>query len=610
MEIPKDRIENLRWRNKALRRAAEDVGFRGMLKEMFFRDIFFAFNGFFYTYDPRKRPLHEIPFSVWDFQEEELLEVKEHITKGKDLVIEKTRDMGVTWIVALTFFYEWLNPLGGADFLLGSRIEDYVDRTGDPRTLFHKLRYALYRLPWWLKPKGFIRGKHDNYMRLWNPETGAVIGGESNNANFSTGGRYAAVLFDEFAKWESTDESAWTAAGDATPCRIAVSTSFGAAGQFYGLVTDGRTKRLTLHWKLHPEKALGVSCIWPPPNEEDKTQMGKDWEPDEKLTSPWYEKECERRSPTEIAQELDIDYIGSGNPVFDGKAGISLRFYHKLKEEPILWGKLKLEELEIELLSEAPFSEEGHLIIYNKFNPKYQYTTGWDIVEGVEGGDYLFGTVLNRITKDVDAIYWSQFDEVLASRIIKIIQDTYSPEPDSADSPWCGIETTGPGLSTFDLCILLGVVNLFMAPRYDTVKGGVSYKKGWRTDTSSRNELISGIRQYLIGRTGKINSQRIVGELMTFVRSKTGKAQAKSGAHDDGVISFGITLQVDEIAPLDYEVAKEARPEYDPMAIREFNREEHTVEEDISIEGRCLATALQKKALEDREEVAFYGEDW
>jgi len=607
MIFPKTRRENLTWRTNMLRRCQTDISYRYKMKELFHRDILFAFNAFFYTYDPRKRPFHNIPFATWEFQDPEILELQNAIKQGYDALIEKTRDMGVSWTVLLVFLHAWLDPIGGTEFLLGSRIEDYVDKKGDMRTLFQKVRYALYKLPKWLRPKGFHEKKHDNYMRLFNPETGAVISGESNNPNFSTGGRYAGILFDEFAKWESTDESAWTAAGDASPCRIAVSTPFGAGGQYYRLVTDGKTKRITLHWKLHPEKSLGLSCVWPSPNEDDKRRMGDHWEPDIKLVSPWYDKECLRRTPTEIAQELDIDYIGAGNPVFDGRALTSLRFYHKMPDEPIAWGKLGLEDLEVEVLKEAPLDSEGFLIVYNMFNPKHRYCTAWDVVEGVEEGDYAFGTILDRMTKDVVAVYYSKIDEVMLSRVIKIVQDFYSPEPDSADAPWCGIETNGPGLSTFDYAILLNITNLFMAPRYDVVKGGVSYKKGWRTDTNSRNELISGVRSYLIDRAGTLNSQRIVGELLTFVRSRTGKAQAKSGTHDDGVMSFGIALQIDDLVPLDYEEIKAARNENE---FTEFNREDHKVEEDTSIEAKCLETALKTRDLIEHPEVLEMRGGW
>jgi hypothetical protein len=223
INYPKERAENLAWRIKILRKCEEDLEYRAKIIRLFHEDIIFAFNAFYYTYDVRKKPFHHIPFMTWDYQDEAILELQNCIKTGQDVAFEKTRDMGASWVVILVFHHFWSDPVGGGDMLFGSRIEDYVDKRGDMRTLFQKLRYAHYKLPRWLWPKGFSGRKHDNYAKFYNPETGSVISGESNNPNYSTGGRYIAVLFDEFAKWESTDEAAWTSAGDATPCRVAVS---------------------------------------------------------------------------------------------------------------------------------------------------------------------------------------------------------------------------------------------------------------------------------------------------------------------------------------------------------------------------------------------------
>lgn len=611
-EFPKERRENVEWRREILSRCAEDLAYRSRVKELFHRDVLFAFNAFFYTYDPRKRPFPHLPFCTWDYQDDTILEVVDAVGTGNDVLLEKSRDMGATWMVLGAFYWLWLKPEGGYDFLVGSRIEDYVDKRGDMRTHFEKFRYLKKRTPRWLLPKGWNDRTHDNFMRLVNPETGSSITGESNNPNFSTQGRYAAVLFDEFAKWESTDKQAWTSAGDATPCRIPVSTPFGAAGQYYDLATGGKIRRIRLHWSLHPEKSKGISCLFPPPNDDDRTRMGEHFKPDEKLVSPWYDNETERRQPTEIAQELDIDYIGAGNPVFDGKAMASLKYYRALPEEPKYWVKMDLEGLTGEKIEKEPFNPEGYLIVYRAPSPTDWYSIGWDIVEGVEDGDYLVGTVFNRITKDIDAIYYSTLDEVMASRVVKIVSDWYTPKDKIEQSPWVGIETNGPGLATFDLALLLGVVNLFMAPRYDTSKGSVSYKKGWRTDTNSRNELIAGVRRYLIDRAGYIHSQRLIGEMLTFVRSRTGKPQAKAGTHDDMVFSFGIALQVDEIAPLDYEDIKAAKvkqvAEANEFRVTAENRESFRNEDDVmTLEERCLATVLQRRDLRDREDMEFYG---
>jgi hypothetical protein len=240
------------------------------------RDILFWFRYFCWTFDPRQ-PQPHLPFIPYPFQEEVLLEIQSTITEGRDLLVEKSRDMGLSWLVLLSFQYYWLfKP--GANFHLGSRKQESVDRKGDISTLFEKLRYNLDWLPAWMKPEGFQGSQHDNLLRLINPDNGNVITGESSNENFGRGGRYRAVLFDEFPFWPMQD-AAFASAGQSTPCRIIVGTPYGKSNRFADLRFSGQTQVLSVHWSRHPHK--------------DTT---------------WYEDQKRRMSEDELARELDINY--------------------------------------------------------------------------------------------------------------------------------------------------------------------------------------------------------------------------------------------------------------------------------------------------------------
>jgi len=595
-QIPKDYRENLAWRRGILSKSRRDLIFRAKVKELFHRDIIFAFNAFFYTLDVRRRPFHHQPFCTYKYQEEKvLLPLVEAINGGWDCPMEKSRDMGASWLVILTFLWFWLDPKGGTDFLLGSRIEDYVDKKGDMRTLLEKARYTLRKLPKWLLPKGFVWKKHDNFMRLQNPETGASITGESNNANFSTGGRYAAVLFDEFAKWEGTDRAAWMAAGDATPSRIPVSTPFGAAGQHYDLVTDTTKRKIRLHWSLHPRKAEGAYCNWPR-KKDDEDLEGEGLET--LIRSPWYDRECQRRSALEIAQELDIDYIGAGRPAFDDKAGKRVGILLKIGRTPETYYDFNLGGLELIDVGGVRDSE-GFLTVFRKPKKEDSYALGVDVVEGTEDGDYAIVKVLNRRTKDCDASYFSRINEVELARIIKIVADFYT----TTDAPWVGIETNSPGLATFDFCFeIYDVENLFMMPIFDSAKQSVSFKKGWRTTEPSRKVLVSGVKNWLLEKQGWGDS-RLCREMTTFVINKNQKPEAKSGCNDDEVMAWGIAIQVDLIAPeVDYVAPRRLRE--DGLS-QEIFRPKKIEGEPETLEERCLACALKRR--EEKDLITHHG---
>jgi len=591
---PKGYEENIAWRVAILRRVQVDKDYRAMVRALFFKDFIFALNAFYYTLDVRTRPRHNQPFCTYPFQDQVALQIIDHITRGEDLAIEKSRDMGMSWLVLLVFHWMWLNPDGGSDFLLGSRKEDYVDEKGNMRTLFQKIRYAHYKLPSWLWPKGFDSKKHDNYLRIVNPETGASLTGESNNPNFSTGGRYLAALFDEFAKWESTDQSAWTAAGDATPCRIPVSTANGANGQFYNLVTDGKTKKTRLDWWLHPKKSEGLYCEWP----QDEVEGVK-------LRSPWYDRECQRRSPLEVAQEIDIDYIGAGNPVFSGKDG--KRVGRLLKSEHPAKGYFEVSLGDASLRATVnPRDLEAIVCQWFDPIPGDSYTLGVDVAEGKETGDYSIVKVYSRKLKSCFASYFSHIDEVQLAKVVRAISNWLTGL--SFEPPWIGIETNGPGLATFDFCAEAGVENLFMMPQYDVTTGSISHRKGWNTNNSSRNMLIAGVRDWLLQGEGWLDP-RCCRELTTFVRSKLGKAEAKPGTHDDEVIAWGIALQIAELVPSEALVEK-AAPNRGPVIDLAPNPQPDPSWRPPTLEELCLATlvkqASERNGLSFENEIVFH----
>ena len=72
------------------------------------RDILYWINTFVWTFDPRK-PNPKIPFITYEYQDEAFLAMDEALPgaggefKGHDVIIEKSRDMGASWI-CLTLF--------------------------------------------------------------------------------------------------------------------------------------------------------------------------------------------------------------------------------------------------------------------------------------------------------------------------------------------------------------------------------------------------------------------------------------------------------------------------------------------------------------------------
>lgn len=277
---------NLEQRAKLLLEAQTDKHLQNYLYEFCGRDILFWFYNFAWTYDPRLKGNKYIPFIPYEFQDELILQIKDEIEnayQGETVVIEKCRDMGLTWIIVSVFFWFWLFK-DSSDFLIGSRKEEYVDKKKLPDTLFGKLDILQRKTPKWMLPVGFDLQKHSTHMVLYNPERGSMIKGESSNSDFSRSGRYKATLMDELAFWLNA-ASSHSAATESCNLIIAISTpNPEGSGFFKSELVDHpeRYKVISLRHSLHPLK-----------------------------DAEWLKKQYEKKSPEMIAVEILLDYTGA-----------------------------------------------------------------------------------------------------------------------------------------------------------------------------------------------------------------------------------------------------------------------------------------------------------
>lgn len=219
------------------------------------------------TYDPRNS-VNGIPaimpFVLFSRQKDFITFVAECMNEAEDGLIEKSRDMGATWICCALSVWLWLFK-EGVSVGWGSRKEILVDRIGDPDSIFEKMRMIIDYLPRWFWPAGFEPKQHLSYMKIINPESGATITGEAGD-NIGRGGRKTIYFKDESARYEHP-ESIEAALGDNTRCQIDISTVHGTntvfhrrrkAGEIWKgsntKISSGITRVFILDWKEHPLK--------------------------------------------------------------------------------------------------------------------------------------------------------------------------------------------------------------------------------------------------------------------------------------------------------------------------------------------------------------------
>jgi len=215
------------------------------------------------TYDPRRANNRWVPFVLFEKQAEAVRFLQTLDEEQESGLVEKSRDMGMTWVACAYTVWCWLFKENDATGW-GSRKETLVDKIGDPDSIFEKLRLILKRLPPCFMPKGFLWSKHAGFLKIINPENGSVIAGEAGD-NIGRGGRKSRFFKDESAHYERP-EKIEAALGDNTNVQIDISSVNGVGNIFHrrrqhgvewnenAALPKGHTRVFVMDWRDHPLK--------------------------------------------------------------------------------------------------------------------------------------------------------------------------------------------------------------------------------------------------------------------------------------------------------------------------------------------------------------------
>ena len=294
-----------RWRSKVLKQLISDPKTLKAAKVYYSTHPAEFIMDWMDTYDPRKSPTNAnpalrgekwMPF-VFFKRQKDVIDFFESCSHDQTSgLVEKCRDFGLTWLACGYSVWRWLFIKNDA-IGWGSRKETLVDKPGDPDSIFEKIRLMLKRLPRIWLPAGFSWGRNSTYMKLLNPENGAIIAGEAGD-NIGRGGRRSIYVVDESAHIERP-EKVEAALGDNTNVRIDISSVNGVGNVF------------------HRRRENGV--IWSP----DITSYPfgfvrvfiADWRDHPLKTQEWYDARkarYEREGMAHIfAQEVDRNYAAA-----------------------------------------------------------------------------------------------------------------------------------------------------------------------------------------------------------------------------------------------------------------------------------------------------------
>lgn len=530
-ELNKDKTANLEFRCRVLEAAANDPFLQSLLWDLCKNDIIFWLNVFVATYDPRTvagRIIGAVPFNTYPYQDEGLPEILRAIVDGRDLVIEKSRDMGASWmcIVIMTWLFLFHR---NTSFLMVSRKEDLVDAPGDPDSLFWKVDFILRHLPRWMLPKTPIDRRK---LHFGNLDNGSTIDGESTTAAAGVGGRRTAMFIDEFSRIEEGYQLlAGTA--DTTNCRIFNFTPWGTSNAAYDVATRENVRKLRLHWSRHPEKAKGLYKY----NEHTRQveiidkifafPVDFQFVMDGRLRSPWYDGECIRRAnEREIAQMLDIDYQGSAYQFFDKSTILELQ--RAFAMEPFWEGDLVYNKHTGR--PERLVQVKGGLLklwLNPDVNGKpkvSKYGIGADLSTG-SGATNSCLSIGDGATGEKVGQFASPFlrQHEMAAIAVGLAWLFVDEDNQPAILGW---EQQGPGITFGKSVLELGFTRVFMKENTTgKFSGKMSHLPGWHSSPDTKRDLLTEYRRGLASRECINRCSAALAECLFFIHTATGTVE-------------------------------------------------------------------------------------
>jgi hypothetical protein len=449
-------------------------------------------------------PLHgKIPFHLFDFQKAVIFQFLQH---DRNIVL-KFRQAGMTELIGL--YCLWFAMFHPYKNIIIISIKEVT-----AKKFLRRIKFIYEHLPDFLKVR-VVNGKGGSI----GTETEIVFANHSTITSIPTtedAGRSESVsllVIDEAAiiRWaDKIWEAAWPTLSTGGKA-ILNSTPYGTGNLYHNLWTqaisnDIAINPIRLRWWMHPER-----------DEE------------------WYKRESKVLGPRRTAQEIDADFLSSGNTVFD------LTDIRGIEDE----------------IAEAKVIESrfnGNLRLYEPPIPGKTYYIGADVATGLSE-DFSAFSIMTREGKEVGCykgkIVVGSFAELLMELGNKYNKAVLAPEANDVGLAVVSkIQEAGYPNLYYSTAILKKRVEFgHWGDGLDTEK-----RPGWYTTGKNRNTIIQNLEEDI--RLGRITIRDpfFVTEAYTFIYDERNKpiAQGKNkrgGSEDtrytdDSIIAKAITNHI------------------------------------------------------------------
>jgi len=428
---------------------------------------------------------------------------------SKRNIVLKARQVGMTTYIAARFFIQTITRPGTLTVQVAHSDESAQAIFNIVHRFWEKLPNA--RVHW-----GALVKSRSNIRQIIFPKLDSEYRVETADDNAGRGMTIHNLHCSEVSRWpRGSEETLASLRAAVVPDGEIVleSTANGATGIFYEEWQKAAETGYVQHffpWWYEPsyEEEIAKEKVHPL-SEEEKHLMARHGLREEQIAwrrSHW--QVMRGQAAQEYAEDGVSCFLASGECVFDMEA---------------------IEAAAARAGRAVESQDNGRLLVWLPPNQagQWDYIIGVDTSGGGSEGDYACAQVIERTMGLQCAELHGHFPPYELARRVAELGHVYG-------NALVAVERNNHGYGVLAHLKELHYDNLFH-------QGG---QEGWLTSVVTRPAMIENLAAVLIARPDLFRSERLLGELKTFVRHADGHAAAAEGAHDDCVMAMAIVLAV------------------------------------------------------------------
>jgi hypothetical protein len=446
------------------------------------KDIFY-FSHFIWVINP---VLGRVRFDLYPYQKSVLY----NFLKERFNIILKFRQAGITELISM--YCLWLAMYHSNKKINIISIKDTI-----AKKVLKKIKFMYKNLPWYLQTP-IINGRTGEYGSASTMEfsNGSIIESIPTSDQAGRSESLSLLVIDEAAivRWAA---QIWAAAFPTLSTggsAIVNSTPFGVGGFYHSTWVDAISgsnpfNPIRLYWQMHPDRDQG-----------------------------WYDEMATALGPKRTAQEIDGDFLSSGNTVFDLADIKSIE--EMLTEYPPI--KMRL---------------GGQYREFNEPDPNTDYFIGADCATG-RGTDYSSFTCMSK--EGEEAVVYK--GKIPLDKYAKLLGDTGEKFNYAKIAP----ESNDIGMAVVIKLQDEGYPNLYYSTKLLKKKGKSRPEEekipGWLTTQKNRSLIVEGLEKDIREDEVIIKDPFFVQEAYTFIYDGMGRPVAM-GKHRQNNSAADIDLE-------------------------------------------------------------------